>query len=417
MKEILFTGPVTVCQICSSKNIVPILALGNQPIVQAYLTPAKLNAPEVTYPLNVVQCKSCGLLQLDYIVPPAIVFPRNYPYRTGLTNMLIRNFQSLAEKMISQYQLAPGSLVVDIGSNDGTLLSTFKARGMRVVGIEPTDAARIANKNKISTIQGFFSKSIASSLVKKHGKAQLITATNVFAHINNVSELMGGINHLLDTNGIFVSESQYFFDTFEKLEFDCIYHEHLRFYTLKPLLQLLSMEKLTAIDVERISAAGGSLRVFAMKGKRQQKSTVQKLVAEETRVGLYNTEILRAWASRVIDAKLALINLLISCKKNGAHIAGLGAPARANTLLGFTHIDNNFLDYTCEKDVSPKIGMITPGTHILIAPETRLIQEQPKYLLILSWHIGDELMKIIRKAGYRGTFIVPLPVPHLVKNI
>src|SRR3989344_2422071 len=270
MKSQKHMGPVTKCQICKSKNLKMVLRYGNQPIVQAYLTKEQLLQPETTYPLNLIYCAGCGLLQLDYIPDPKIVFPKNYPYRTGLTNMLIRNFRQLAEKVIPEYQLKPKDLAIDIGSNDGTLLQGFKEKGMRVLGIEPTDAAKDANKNGIPTIQAFFDKKVAKSAIKKYGKAKLITATNVFAHINNAPDLAENIYSLLDKNGVFISESQYFLDTFEKTELDCIYHEHIRFYTLKPLIKLLSSAGFTVVDAERISAAGGSIRVFATKGKHPQ---------------------------------------------------------------------------------------------------------------------------------------------------
>ena len=228
-------GWIKNCQVCDSKNLEMVLRYGNQPITQVYLTPQQLNQPEITYPLNLVYCKRCGLLQLDYIVKPEIVFPKNYPYRTGLTNMLIRNFRELAEKVIPEYNLKPSDLVIDIGSNDGTLLKGFKEKGMRVLGVEPTDAAKDANKNGIPTRQEFFNKNTVQKIVKKYGRAKLITATNVFAHINNAPELAKNIQALLDKDGVFISESQYFLDTFKKMEFDCIYHEHIRFYTLKPL--------------------------------------------------------------------------------------------------------------------------------------------------------------------------------------
>ena len=413
MKSQKHMGPVTKCQICKSKNLKMVLRYGNQPIVQAYLTKEQLLQPETTYPLNLIYCAGCGLLQLDYIPDPEIVFPKNYPYRTGLTNMLIRNFRQLAEKVIPEYQLKPKDLAIDIGSNDGTLLQGFKEKGMRVLGIEPTDAAKDANKNGIPTIQAFFDKKVAKSAIKKYGKAKLITATNVFAHINNAPDLAENIYSLLDKNGVFISESQYFLDTFEKTELDCVYHEHIRFYTLKPLMKLLSGTGFTAVDAERISAAGGSIRVFAKKGKQPQSSRIKKLIAEENRTGLYDLKTLKTFSQKAIKAKQNLIHLVLECAKNGK-VAGLGSPARSNTLLGFTHLDCDILNYLGEKSGSPKIGMLTPGTHIPVIDEKTILEEQPEYLLILSWHIGEELMKIMRSRGYKGKFIMPLPEPKII---
>ena len=249
------------CQICGTTNLKNILNLGHQPIVQEYLRANELHEPETRYPLNLVRCPKCTLVQIDYIAEPSKVFFPDYPYRTGLTNMLIRNFLELADVLEKKYDLKPKDLIVDIGSNDGTLLKGFKAKGMKVLGIEPTNAAKDANKNGITTFQAFFDKASVSQAKKKFGAAQVITATNVFAHINNVPELMSNVRNLLATDGIFVSESQYLLDIVTKKEFDTIYHEHLRFYALKPLQLLFNKYGMSLVDAERISAAGGSIRV------------------------------------------------------------------------------------------------------------------------------------------------------------
>lgn len=416
MKSQQFVGAVTRCQVCASRDLHMVLRYGNLPIVQSYLAPGELQNPEPTYPLNLVHCARCRLLQLDYVVDPKLVFPKNYPYRTGLTNMLIRNFRALADKVVPEYGMKSGDLVIDIGSNDGSLLVGFKEKGMRVLGVEPTDAAKVANKNKIPTLQKFFSLAVARQIVKKYGKAKLVTATNVFAHINNAPDLSKAVSALLADDGVFVSESQYFADTFEKLEFDCVYHEHLRFYTLKPLMYLHELGGMHVVDAERISAAGGSIRVYATKKKQSVKLSVKALVAAEEKQGLYNMESLRGFAARAAQAKRDIVSLVLECRKKG-RVVGLGSPARANTLLGYTHIDKDMLDYAVEKTGSPKIGLLTPGTHIPVADEKRLFAEQPEYALVLSWHIGEELMKLMRKFGYKGKFIMPLPQPRVMENI
>lgn len=413
--SLTYIGHITKCQICSSGKLELILDLGHQPIVQNYLKKEQLHEPEITYPLNLVRCGGCGLLQLNYIVDPCSVFPLNYPYRTGLTNMLIRNFRELADQLEKKFNLQTRDLIVDIGSNDGTLLQGFKDKGMHVLGIEPTDAAKDANKNGIPTLQTYLDKFAVKKALKKYGSARIVTATNVFAHINNVPELMQNIKKLLGDNGIFVSESQYIMDIFEKLEFDTIYHEHLRFYGLKPLVKLFKLHHMSLVDAERIEAAGGSIRVFAKKGQHAMSARAKKLIDAEEQAGLYNSKILHERAARIRQAKHNLVELLIKCKKTGGKIVGIGSPARANTLLGFTHIDGTFLDYTGEKNGSPKIGLYTPGTHILVVDEKKLYKEQPEFALILSWHIGHELIKIFKKNGYKGKFIMPLPNPKIFK--
>lgn len=407
-------GNQSKCQICKSSGLEEILSLGHQPVVQEYLTSKDLHGSEVTYPLNLCRCPKCGLVQIDYIVDPKIVFPPHYPYRTGLTNMLIKNFRSLADILEQKYQYRKGDLIVDIGSNDGTLLQGFKDKGMRVVGVEPTGAAKVANKNKIPTFQAFFDKKTVAQITKKHGKAKIITATNVFAHINDARTLVKNIANLLDKDGVFVSESQYLMDIIEKLEFDTIYHEHLRFYSLKPLMRLFEYAGLTVVDVERIGAAGGSIRVYAMKGKRTQSEHVKEFIKKEEEAGLYDPVALKNFADKVINAKLELVSLLSGIKKGGARIVGLTSAARSNTLLGFTKINTHLLDYLGEKTGSPKIGLFTPGTHIPVADESQILKDQPEYVLVLSWHIGLELVKKMKEMGYKGKFVIPLPDPRIV---
>src|SRR3989344_9463364 len=201
------TGHQLLCQICRKAGLIELLNLGHQPIVQEYVSSGELKQQETVYPLALVRCRACGLLQLDYIVEPKKVFHQEYPYRTGLTNMLLRNFEQLADGMHGQKMFGKGDLVVDIGSNDGTLLKPFKARGARVVGIEPTNAAKDARKAGVPTLQEFFSPGSVRAILKKHGKARVITAANVFAHINDAPALMRNIRTLMGTGSVFVSES------------------------------------------------------------------------------------------------------------------------------------------------------------------------------------------------------------------
>jgi len=407
-------GHINQCQICNNKGLEIVLPLGHQPPVHAHLTKEGLGQPEITYPLNFCRCDKCGLLQLDYIVDPKIVFYPEYPYYTGMTSMLVRNFQLLTNLLINQYKLTKKDLAIDIGSNDGTLLKGFKNQGMRVLGIEPTNVAKIATKNGIPTIQEFFNEETAKKIIKKNGRAKIITATNIFAHINNLFEFMESIKKILDDGGIFVSESQYLMDIIEKLEFDTIYHEHLRFYSLRPLRRLFSQTGFSLVDAERIQAAGGSIRVYAMKGKHSPSKRVYKLINDEEKAGLYKIQTFRKFARQALIAKRKLLAILINCKKGDNRIVGLGAPARSNTLLGFTKIGTDFLDYVAERKGSPKIGLFTPGTHLPVIDEQKIFEQKIPYVLILSWHIGKELMKKFRERGYTGKFIMPLPKPTVI---
>ena len=410
------TGYLSQCQICADKGLAPILSLGHQPPCHAHLTASKLKEPEATFPLGISFCPSCNLVQLNYTVDPKVVFYPEYPYFTGLTNMLIRNFRSLADTAINLYQLTNQDLVVDIGSNDGTLLKGFQEKGVRVLGVEPTNVAKVAQDNGVPTLNEFFTKDTVERIVSQHGKAKVVTAANVFAHIPAPIELAKNIKSLLTADGVFISESQYFLDTIQKLQFDCIYHEHLRYYSLKSLVKLFSFACMSVVDAEHIESAGGSIRVCAKAGKHSPSSRVHDLLREEEHASLYDIKHLRKFAQCVISAKHDLLALLLHCKKKG-RIAGIGAPGRSNTLLGFAHIDNQLLDYLCERKGSPKIGLFTPGSHIPVVDEDILFREQPEFCLILAWHIGPELMKKLREKGYKGKFIMPLPKPHIVTEI
>jgi hypothetical protein len=407
-------GPVTGCQICHSKDLEPILSLGHQPVVQQHLTPEKLREPEMAFPLNWCRCPSCGLVQIDYIIDPKVVFHSEYPYQTGMTKMLIDNFRELTFLIAARYKLTEKDLAVDIGSNDGTLLQGFKAKGIRVLGVEPTKIAFIAERNGVPTVNDFFSEKVAEEIVEKHGKAKAITATNVFAHVNNLTSFLRGIHKLLSDDGVFVTESQYLMDIMQKLEFDTIYHEHLRFYSVKALVELHRRHGFTVVDAERISSSGGSIRVFAMKGERDSSSRVQLLISEEEKAGLYSREVYEEFKNRLFDVKRKILHLLIGLKQEGNRIVGIGAPARASTILGFFNLDGSLLDYICERKGSLKIGLYTPGTHVPIVDEERLFNDQPEYAMLLSWHIADDLVKKMKENGFKGKFIVPLPEPKII---
>lgn len=408
-------GHINACQICAYGLLDTVLSLGHHAPVHAHLTAAQLHEKEEVYPLNLCRCSNCGLLQLDYIVDPKTLFYPNYPYFTGMTNMLIREFRQLRDTLIAKYNVAKDDLVIDIGSNDGTLLDGFKERGMRVLGVEPTNVADVANQKGISTIKEFFGEETTQKILTSYGKAKVVTATNMFAHVNNIFELTRGISSILADDGVFVSESQYLMDMLEKTALDTIYHEHLRYYSLRPLQKMLSLAGMSMVDAERVEAAGGSIRVYAIKGDRHPSEQLKRLIETEDSAGIYDDGAFNKLSEPVKQAKLNLLELLIACKKENKRVVGIGAPGRSNTLLNYMHIDNQILDYAVEKGGSPKIGLFTPGTHIPIVDEKILFSDQPDYGLLLSWHIADELTAKLRSLGYRGKFIVPLPEPKILE--
>ena len=276
-------GKLDHCQITGSKNLFEAIDLGHQPPCDALLTKETINQPEVYYPLRLMICPDSGLAQLDHIVDGSTIYPKDYPYRSGISAPL-RDYQvSFADSVVKKFNLAPKSLCVDIGSNDGTLLTGFKRNKMRVLGVEPTNMAKLARKeNKIKTIQSFFTEKVANNIIKKYGLAKIVTMTNVFAHMASLGEVMRGINRLLDKNGIFITESQYLLDVLERNQFEGIYHEHIRTYSLKSLVTLFPYCGMEVFDVQRASRYGGNIRVYVgRKGKYPINAEVGKLLKLE----------------------------------------------------------------------------------------------------------------------------------------
>ena len=270
-------------------------------------------------------------------------------------------------------------------------------------------------REKLPTVQAYFDAKSSEKVVKKYGKARFLTATNAFAHINELPALMKAVKNLMDKDSVFISESQYLMDILAKNEFDTIYHEHLRFYSLKPLQKLFEIHGMSLVDAERISAAGGSIRAYAMNGKRPMSERLRKLIKEEEKAGIYDEQTYRKFAEKNITAKNEFLSLLLRLKSEGHKIVGLTSSARSNSLLGFCKIDDKILDYLAEKDGSPKIGLFAPGSHIRVVSESELLKDQPPYLAVLSWHIGDELVEKMKSIGYKGKFIIPLPLAKIIE--
>ena len=309
----------------------------------------------------------------------------------------------------------PPRFVIDVGSNDGTLLANFKNGGCRVLGIDPTDRARLANEKGIRSLRTFFSRETARAVAGEHGAADLVTATNVFAHMPRIDAVVAGILDVLDERGVFVSESHYLLDLIGALQYDTVYHEHLRYYSLHSLKFLLEKHGLEIFHVKRIPTHGGSIRVFAArKGQTRVDPSVSSLLETERRAGLLDPETYRRFAADVMQSKLDLLNLLRDVKARGGRIYGIGAPSRASTLIAYTGLDHDIIDCVLEIRGSHKIGKYMPGTRIPVLEESALFSDQPEYALLFSWHIAGELMPKLARKGYRGEYIVPLPSPEIV---
>jgi 2-polyprenyl-3-methyl-5-hydroxy-6-metoxy-1,4-benzoquinol methylase len=409
-------GHLERCQICGGRGLAPVLDLGHQPPCDSLLTAAQLNAAERTYPLRLLQCRDCGLAQIDYAVPPDILFHPDYPYRSGITATLVRNLQATASTIVEAYHLPQGALCIDVGSNDGTLLKGFRAKGMRPLGIEATNIAALANADGIETIQAFFSEAVARDIIASHGQAKAITATNMFAHVPNLGDLLRGVSALLAEGGVFVTESHYLLDLIETAQYDSIYHEHLKYYALKPLIRLFSYYGFTVTDAEKIPNYGGSVRVYAVKGKGERSARLTTLLAAEEAAGLYGANAFAGFAELVRRSKLDLQKFLLEQTLAGRPVPGIGCPGRSSTLLNYCNVDRDLMPYIAEQSNSLKLGLFLPGKHIPIVDEARLFAEQPDYAVMLSWHYAAPIIRSMRQKGLRSKIVVPLPHFHIVDD-
>jgi hypothetical protein len=404
------------CQVCNSAELDSVFFVGYLPPVNGMPAVGERPREQPAYPAEVLSCRRCKLAQLGLIVDPAVLFPPTYPYTSGTTKILRDNFAQLYAEVAELYPLQPTDLVVDIGSNDGTLLSNFHQHGIRVHGIEPTNAAKLANERGIRTLVSFFNRKAVDTVVaEEKGRARLVTATNVFAHIEDVGEVMRCLLALLDEDGIFISESHYWVALLETLQYDTIYHEHLRYYSLTSIQYLLEANGLEVIRARRIPTHGGSIRVYAArKGKRPVDKSVGEILAAEKQA--LTDEALARFRRGVVGSKLALHALLKDIKAAGDHVYGVGAPSRASTLINYVGLDDGILDCVLEIKGSYKIGKYIPGTVIPVVDEARLFEDQPRYALLLSWHIADELIPKLTARGFRGDYIVPLAEPRIVRG-
>jgi len=406
--------PVEQCQICGSDTLDAVLSLGYMPPVNQMVPIGQVPRQQPWFPTELLHCRQCDLVQLGLAVDPVIIFPPEYPYTSGTTKLLRDNFADLYAESSKMLGLKADDFVVDIGSNDGTLISNFQKGGHRILGIEPTDVSRIANERGIPTIRRYFGRDTAKEVKAKHGPASVVTAANCFAHIEDVHAIVEGIVEMLGDKGVFISESHYLIPLLDTLQYDTVYHEHLRYYSLGSLKYLLEMHGLEVFHARPIPSHGGSIRVYAArKGAHKVQDSVARMLAAEPR-GEAMAQRLAKFRDDVVLSKLRLMSMLRDLKEKGARIAGISAPSRASTMVNYVGLDEGLIDYVVEIQGSLKIGKCMPGTGIPVVDEAKLFADQPDAALIFSWHIADELAPKLRAKGFRGQLITPLPVPRVL---
>jgi len=398
------------CRICSSKNLKMVLDLGEQPPANSFIDQNQLNSTEFKFPLRLFWCSDCFLVQLLDIVDKEYLF-KNYFYMTSASKPIVDHFKKYAQDVYKEFLEGKNDqFVVEIGSNDGSLLSEFKKLGTSILGIEPaTNLSNLANQSSITTKNTFFSSQLSKEIIKSH-HASVVVANNVIAHVEDLHDLMEGIQILIGNDGIFIFEVPYLLDLIKKLEFDTIYHEHLSYFSILPLLKLVKQFGLEIFDIRKQSVHGGTLRIFVSKKDNYQiNNSVNFFINEENKLGLDKIEFYHKFSTNVEELKKNLLKLLTQLKKENKSLLGYGAPAKGNVLLNYCGIDTNFLDYIV--DTTPlKQGKYTPGMHIPIIPPKNL--KNTDVALLLAWNYESEILlkeKMFRNNG--GKFLIPVPNP------
>jgi hypothetical protein len=405
--------PARKCQACESGNLELVLSLG-------YLPPPNDMWPigtepdrQAWLPTDLYYCSDCTLVQLGYEGPQEVIFPLHYPYTSGVTKVLRDNFADLYNEMETLFGLdVDNDRVIDIGSNDGTLLSNFAKAGIQVLGVEPTNIAKVAKGRGIRTMQAFFNSMTADMIHGSiGGTRRFVTCANCFAHMSNLPDIMAGIIKLIGNNGVFVSESTYWMDTLRDNSYDTIYHEHLRYYTLTSIRNLFRRYGLEVFHVKRIPTAGGAIRVYAAKerlaehlSRRVAMRTVEQLLIEEQKGGSL-IDRMHKFAYDVKMSKYALMQTLGELRMLGYTVAGISAPSRAATVINYCRLE---LDYIAELPASLKMGLTMAGTDIPVIDESILFgPQQPEAAVLFSWHIADEVIPKLRARGFNGKIILP----------
>ena len=399
------------CRLCASTDLTNVFSLAPTPLANAFVTREALGRKQQLYPLDIFFCMGCGHLQLLDVIDPVALY-EHYVYVSGTSPVFVHHFRDYADYVHEKFKPPADGLVVDIASNDGTLLRFFKDQGRRILGVDPAqEIAEQAVSSGIPTIVDFFSPRLADRIAAEHGQANVITANNVIAHVDDLVSFMDGVRRLLAPDGVFVFEVSYLDDVVKKILFDTIYHEHLDYHSVKPLTGFFSRCGLEMIEAMRMDTHGGSLRgvVQHRGGPRPVGPSVSRIVAREEEVGLDRKETFRSFAEHIEQVKTELVGLLRGLKAEGKRIAGFGAPAKTTTLMYHLGIGPEMIDFVVD-DSPLKQGHFTPGMHIPVVPAAQLYERRPDYVVILAWNFAEPIMA--KHAAFReggGQFIVPLP--------
>lgn len=398
------------CRSCGGSDGGLILDLGLQPLANNLLRPEDLDKPEPKFPLRLGVCHRCWLMQILDTVPPVELFSE-YLYFSSFSDSMLEHSRRASERYMREFGLGRESFVVEIASNDGYLLQNFQRAGVPCLGFEPaTNIAKVARDRGINTVELFFGAGTAEQTAKSHGQADLILGNNVFAHAPDTNDFVAGLQRLLKPGGSIVLEFPYGIDFVQKNEFDTIYHEHVFYFTLLPLLPLFERHGLEIFHAERINIHGGSLRIFAGHAGEHQKTTdLTALLDSEKSAGVASLSYYQGFTNAAAEIRRDLRALLESLRAQGKSIAAYGASAKGSTLLNFCGLGRETFEFVADRS-DYKQGRLTPGSHIPIVPPSELAARKPNYTLLLTWNFKDEILK--QQRAYReqgGKFIVPIP--------
>lgn len=413
--EMNMDATTPICQSCGSVDLEQVLDLGYQPLCNEFMPGDATNGPQTYFPLCLCYCHSCSLVQLDYVIPTEYTFGNQYTYLTGSSKSLVDYYSAMAKKLVGKLGLNPGDIVLEIGSNDGTFLKEFQTLGMQVLGIEGArHSSAIAADQGIPIIDGFFGKGTAAKVreqLPSGSTVRLVLAMNVLAHTDNINEFLPEVAELMGPETDFVSQSHWLAAMVRNFEFDTIYHEHLRYYTLKSLMNLFTRHGLAVHDAETTDFYGGSVLAYSSKLNQSPTARMKTILNDEESLDILGS--LKNMKHELLNNKARLMNLLVDLRNQGKRVVGIGAPMKASTLLNFYGVTSDLVAYLGEVN-HLKVGTVVPGVRIPVVHEDVLFQEQPDYALLLSWNMSEFLLPKFRSSGYQGKFILPVPSVEVI---